>query len=342
MHFRKLKYFFASLGKTSKRQQSYTMTTQRDYELTNINMADKNAHAEYPEHAQSAVSFYLCPLSGAALMRGARVARYDAAEHQATVQALVIGLNLNEDVVAIILSMTGRTPDTFGMVCDFNAFFSKPVSRSGRTIKAPLRQSNRKELAGAGFVGADHYDRAFDNGKITQGYSNYEARARETQADRDFIVSDDDIELSEEDDEEDEEEEWGSLCYSESGAEWDSDEEEEEEWDSDEEEEEEEEWCDEDNEYDRIVIDRMWPGIEAPESVTSWYEDESGRNERIHIDLTTIQVAAQEWGGARTWCVTPDNIVIAYPDGNRQEIGELAMNHHGDYYIHTGEGPADG
>lgn len=330
------------------------MTTQRDYELTNINMADKNAHAEYPEHAQSAVSFYLCPLSGAALMRGARVARYDAAEHAATVTALITLTGLNYDVVMLIINMTPRGQASIGMVCDFNAFFSKPVSRSGRAIKAPLKQAARKELAGAGFVGADHYDRAFDDGKITQGYSNYEARARETQADRDFIVSDDDIELSEEDDEE---EEWGSLCYSESGAEWDSDEEEEEEWDSDEEEEEcdsacslesdgeegeGEEWCDEDNEYDHIVIDRMWPGIEAPESVTSWYEDESGRNERTHAELTTIQVAAQEWGGARTWCVTPDNIVIAYPDGNRQEIGELATNHYGNYYIHTGDGPADG
>ena len=325
------------------------MTTQRDYELTTINMADKQAHMHIIPPS-NAIPYYICPLSGATLMRGARVAKYDAAEHKATVQALVIGLNLNEDVVAIILSMTGRTPATFGMVCDFNAFFSKPVSRSGRAIKAPLRQSNRKELAGAGFAGADHYDRAYDDGKITKGYSNYEAIAGETQADRDFIVSDDDIELSEEDDEDDDEEEWGSLCYSESGAEWDSDEEEEEEWDSDEEEEEcdsacslesdgeegeGEEWCDEDNEYDHIVIDRMWPGIEAPESVTSWYEDESGRNERTHTELTTIQVAAPEWDRARTWCVTTDNIVIAYPDGNREEMGELAMNHQGDYYIHT-------
>jgi len=324
----KIEILFCFNRETSKNNKGYTMATQRDYELTNINMADKNAHAEYPDHAQSATSFYLCPLSGAVLMRGARVARYDAAEHQATVQALVIGLKLNEDVVAIILSMTGRTPASFGMVCDFNAFFSKPVTRSGRAIMAPLKQSNREELAGSGFVGADHYDRGYDDGNITQGYSNYEARAKETQADRDFIVSDDDSELSEEESEE-EEEEWESESEEE--------EEYEEEWDS----ESEEEGCDEDNEYDNISI-LYATGTEIPENVTSWYEDEDGRHERTHTHVTSIQVASLDWDGLRTWCVAPDNIVIAYPDGNGQELGELAMNHCGSYYIHTGEGPADG
>jgi hypothetical protein len=50
---------------------------------------------------------------------------------------------------------------------------SMKVTRSGRKVKEPRRFQNERFTAGSGFVGCDHYDNGYDNGKF---YGNYKDR----------------------------------------------------------------------------------------------------------------------------------------------------------------------
>ena len=106
----------------------------------------------------------ICAISGFPIKLGAKVAHYDQAEYHAAVIELSNALCVSEDVVRMILNLTPRGAHNIGHLCLYRMFFSKNQSRSGRIINPVMRMCARKELAGAGFVGADHYDRGYDHG----------------------------------------------------------------------------------------------------------------------------------------------------------------------------------
>ena len=106
----------------------------------------------------------ICAISGFPIKLGAKVAHYDQGEYHAAVIELSNALCVSEDVVRMILNLTPRGAHNIGHLCLYRMFFSKNQSRSGRIINPVMRMCARKELAGAGFVGADHYDRGYDRG----------------------------------------------------------------------------------------------------------------------------------------------------------------------------------
>ena len=108
--------------------------------------------------------YQLCAISGFPIKMGAKVAHYDQAEYDAAVIELSIALGASEDVVKMILNQTPRGAHSIGQLCLYEMFFSKNQTRSGRLIKPVMRMGDRKEFAGSGFAGADHYDRGYDRG----------------------------------------------------------------------------------------------------------------------------------------------------------------------------------
>ena len=110
-----------------------------------------------------------CGISGEPIILGSSVARYDQAEYDAAVREMSKVLNVSEDLTHYILDQTPRGAHTIGRLCLYEMFFSKPSTQSGRVIKPVMRIGERKEVAGSGFVGADHYDRGFDHGAHRQG-----------------------------------------------------------------------------------------------------------------------------------------------------------------------------
>ena len=134
-------------------------------------------------------------------------------------------------------------------------------TRSGRNIRAPVNEyTDRDYTPGSGFIGADHYDRAYGGGNLVVSVENESSLPNRYDYDDEFLVDSQeelsDISLTE--DEEDEESEYEET-ESESETELDDDEEEEEE-----EEEEEDEMSDDENEDEDAVIHPELHGFETP------------------------------------------------------------------------------
>lgn len=55
----------------------------------------------------------------------------------------------------------------FQAYCTDCGLFDIKFSRSGRTIKAPMRLQDESFVSGSGFSGCDHYDHGYDNGLVT-------------------------------------------------------------------------------------------------------------------------------------------------------------------------------
>ena len=131
----------------------------------------------------------ICAISGFPIKLGAKVARYDQAEYHAALIELSNALRVSEDVIRMILDQTPRGAHNIGQLCLYKMFFSKNYSRSGRVIKPVMRMEERKELAGSGFVGADHYDRGYDRGIHREcGYGDSETLNTNLNG---FVVDDD-------------------------------------------------------------------------------------------------------------------------------------------------------
>ena len=148
----------------------------------------------------------ICAISGFPIKLGAKVARYDQAEYHAAVIELSNALRVSEDVIRMILDQTPRGAHNIGQLCLYKMFFSKPSTKSGRILKPVMRVGDRKELAGSGFVGADHYDRGFDHGAHRQGGFGDSIHLNR---DLDGFVVQDDVPMEVIDDHE-EEKEWSS------------------------------------------------------------------------------------------------------------------------------------
>lgn len=159
-----------------------------------------------------------CGISGDPILLGSRVARYDQAEYDAAVREMAKVLNVSEDLTHYILDQTPRGSHMIGRLCLYEMFFSKASTQSGRAVNPVMRIGDRKEMAGSGFVGADHYDRGYDRGFHAQGgFGDGVHLNRDLDG---FVVKDDvPMEVA---DEEDEEPEWSSGEESDEG-EWEGD-----------------------------------------------------------------------------------------------------------------------
>ena len=159
-----------------------------------------------------------CGISGNLMLLGSKVARYDQAEYNTAVSQLSKVLNISEDLTHYILDQTPRGSHMIGRLCLYEMFFSKTSTQSGRVVNPVMRLGDRKEMAGSGFVGADHYDRGYDRGFHAQGgFGDSVHLNRDLEG---FVVQDDVI--MEVTDEKDEEPEWSSGEESDEG-EWDGD-----------------------------------------------------------------------------------------------------------------------
>jgi len=147
-----------------------------------------------------------CGISGYPIILGSRVARYDQVEYNAAVTEVSKILNIGEDLAHYILGQTPRGSHTIGRLCLYEMFFSKASTKSGRILNPVMRIGDRKEMAGSGFVGADHYDRGFDHGAHRQGGIG---DGLHLNRDLDGFVVQDDVPMEVIDDHE-EEKEWSS------------------------------------------------------------------------------------------------------------------------------------
>ena len=96
------------------------------------------------------------------------------------------------------------------------------TTRSGRTVRAPVRLGDEKFIAGSGFAGCDHYDHGFDGDVPT--YETTRKFSKNGEDLRHFVVSDESlaepVELPSED-----EGEWESDAYtSDEEDEWEEEE----------------------------------------------------------------------------------------------------------------------
>ena len=213
-------------------------------------------------------------------------------------------------------------------------------TQSGRVSRPVVSLTHTVSLKGSGFSGCDTYDRGFD------GYSESGAEPAvwATKEDRRFIA-DDDEESSGSDSEC---EAWNSTeGETDTEAEWDSDATEEEESEEEEEEGPCEEWLKHEEKLQALAA--KWGSIEPVACsllglgfdqgvIDSWSMDPHTGEKIWRQGLCSYQVVRT--AELQYLQMRRDDDIVVLTDG--AEIGELAMNHKGEYYIHTGEGPPDG
>lgn len=168
----------------------------------------------------------VCPFTKRVIMPGDRVARLDATEMANRIRLLCDTAALVPDVAELIADKAyGHLFGKWGHADAVDSFITKTAS--GRVVRAPLRQAERKHLPGsingalakAGVSQCDHYD--FDyNGADGRTHTDDGPEPEETQEDRDFI-DDDEVEVEDvaSEDEED--------------SDWEDDDEEDSEWEAD-------------------------------------------------------------------------------------------------------------
>lgn len=167
----------------------------------------------------------VCPFSKRIIMPGDRVAKFDATEMANRIRLLCDTAALVPDVAELIADKAyGHLFGKWGHADAVETFVVKTAS--GRVVRAPLRQAERKHLPGsingalakAGVSQCDHYDFDYDINDC-RAHTDDGPEPEETQEDRDFIddgevevegvATDDEEEDSEwEDEEDDDDEDW--------------------------------------------------------------------------------------------------------------------------------------
>lgn len=153
----------------------------------------------------------MCPFTKRMIMPGDRVAKFDANELANRVQLLCDVTGTIPDIAELIADKSySHLIGKWGHADAVETFVTKTAS--GRVVRAPLRQAERKNLPGsingalakAGVSQCDHYDINF-NGHDRNNDDDNESEPDETQEDRDFIDDGDVEEVASDDEEENEE-----------------------------------------------------------------------------------------------------------------------------------------